>query len=508
MMKLPLVFGMPSRPSTAPGALQWRCNPAAMGARRQRKTGEEGTCERDTRTARASSSATASRSPTRCSARASPRSCFAPTDPIVHSRAWKAQVPYLARTSGWSPIDPRGNGRSDRPSDRRLRRHRVRGRHARGAGRRSASTGRSSSGSAAARWTTLLARRPLHPDRVARRRDVATWAPLPDASDCPARGLRLRRPVPATDEGWAKDNPHTGAGLARIRRVLLRRAAARAALDQAVRGLRRLGAGDRRRDDRCCSRTRRSRRSGRSETEAVAGPGDAAPCWPSTATRIAASRRTRASWPQRRPGASCCSLRGRRAPAAGARPVVVNRAIRDFARPRLARRRGRRPGAIWTRPLTGRSGCSTCPRRSGSGTPGATSPSPTQLRELRPGVADRLAGPAPGHRAAAASAASGSTRRRPSWPASPAHIESESASTTCTPSRRSATMDEILVANFMVFDELVRERAVRPRGRRRGLGARLLPAREPRAASARRTPGSPTSSAGCRCRTAVRARRR
>ena len=39
----------------------------------------------------------------------------APTDPLVHSRAWKAQMPYLARTSRVVTIDPRGNGRSYRP---------------------------------------------------------------------------------------------------------------------------------------------------------------------------------------------------------------------------------------------------------------------------------------------------------------------------------------------------------------------------------------------------------
>ena len=41
-------------------------------------------------------------------------------------------------------------------------------------------------------------------------------------------------------------------------------------------------------------------------------------------------------------------------------------------------------------------------------------------------------------------------------------------------------MDEILVANYILFDDVVRGR-LRPVDRRRGLGHRLLPAREPRA---------------------------
>ena len=35
---------------------------------------------------------------------------------IVHSRTWKLQVPYLARHAQVVVYDPRGNGRSDRPS--------------------------------------------------------------------------------------------------------------------------------------------------------------------------------------------------------------------------------------------------------------------------------------------------------------------------------------------------------------------------------------------------------
>lgn len=36
---------------------------------------------------------------------------------ITQSRAWKAQVPFLARSFRVVVIDPRGNGRSDRPTD-------------------------------------------------------------------------------------------------------------------------------------------------------------------------------------------------------------------------------------------------------------------------------------------------------------------------------------------------------------------------------------------------------
>ncbi len=44
---------------------------------------------------------------------------FLPTWTLVHSRVWKAQIPYFARHFRVVCFDPRGNGRSDRPEDPR-----------------------------------------------------------------------------------------------------------------------------------------------------------------------------------------------------------------------------------------------------------------------------------------------------------------------------------------------------------------------------------------------------
>jgi pimeloyl-ACP methyl ester carboxylesterase len=41
--------------------------------------------------------------------------CLLPPFPLFHSRAWRGQIAYLARHFRLIAIDPRGNGRSDRP---------------------------------------------------------------------------------------------------------------------------------------------------------------------------------------------------------------------------------------------------------------------------------------------------------------------------------------------------------------------------------------------------------
>ena len=70
-----------------------------------------------------------------------------------------------------------------------------------------------------------------------------------------------------------------------------------------------------------------------------------------------------------------------------------------------------------------------------------------------------------------------------------AHVEDEADEHDLHAFQAIRRMDEILVSNFMVFDDVVSDESLRPRHRRRGVGSRPLPPREPRAQAVRASPG-------------------
>ena len=123
---------------------------------------------------------------------------------IVHSRLWKGQIPYLARHGRVVTFDPRGNGRSDRPSVSEAYTERQM------AGDILAVMDATSTDRAVLVTRSKGIQRGLivaaeHPDRVLGL--VAGGPSLPIGE----RSGEQRFPFEAlldTDEGWAKDNVH------------------------------------------------------------------------------------------------------------------------------------------------------------------------------------------------------------------------------------------------------------------------------------------------------------
>jgi len=126
-----------------------------------------------------------------------------PTWSIVHSRHWKMQIPYLARHCRVITFDGRGNGRSDRP--------------AAGYGEDEFAADALAVMDATATERAVIvslsvgAQRALilageHPDRVTGAVFIAPAVPL--AAPLPDREHYPWDEVLATDEGWAKDNLH------------------------------------------------------------------------------------------------------------------------------------------------------------------------------------------------------------------------------------------------------------------------------------------------------------
>jgi pimeloyl-ACP methyl ester carboxylesterase/predicted glycosyltransferase len=132
-----------------------------------------------------------------------PALVFVPADAIVHSRAWKAQVPYLARTFRVVTIDPRGNGRSGRPqsprayADTEFAADTIAVMDAAGIGAAVLI------GECISAWRALLTA-VLHPGRVLGVVTVGLSAPFL-TPPLPSRAEYDFEQVYDTDEGWAKE---------------------------------------------------------------------------------------------------------------------------------------------------------------------------------------------------------------------------------------------------------------------------------------------------------------
>jgi pimeloyl-ACP methyl ester carboxylesterase len=128
-----------------------------------------------------------------------------PTWSIVHSRCWKAQIPYLARHFRVLTSDGRGNGRSDRPTGAAAYAEREFAADAL-AVMDATATERATlvSLSCGALWSTLLAAD--HPGRVD---GVVYLGPAVGlAPPHPERAVHSFSEPLDTDEGWARYNQH------------------------------------------------------------------------------------------------------------------------------------------------------------------------------------------------------------------------------------------------------------------------------------------------------------
>jgi pimeloyl-ACP methyl ester carboxylesterase/predicted glycosyltransferase len=135
-----------------------------------------------------------------------PAIVFPPLDAIVHSRAWKAQLPYLAHDHRVVTIDPRGNGRSDRPTDPALYSDEAIVADTLDVMDAVGIDAAVLVGLCTSAWRALLIAA-LHPERALGVVSIATLVPyLTDPS--PARrdyDFEIER---ETYEGWQKDNRH------------------------------------------------------------------------------------------------------------------------------------------------------------------------------------------------------------------------------------------------------------------------------------------------------------
>ena len=128
-----------------------------------------------------------------------------PTWSLVHSRHWKAQIPYLARERRVVTFDGRGNGRSDRPQGAEAYAIREFAADTLAVLDTTATECAVLVGlSCATLWGIVLAAE--HPERVAGAAFIGPAVPL--APPLPERVVYPFDERLDTDEGWAKYNMH------------------------------------------------------------------------------------------------------------------------------------------------------------------------------------------------------------------------------------------------------------------------------------------------------------
>ena len=129
-----------------------------------------------------------------------------PTWAIVDSRHWKMQVPFLARNYRVITFDPRGNGCSDRPRDPAAYADAAFASDIRAVldatGTERAVLGAFCSGLP---WALLFAA--AHPQQVTGIITIAPTLPIPPADPWERDGYSFDS-VPDTTDGWAKENRH------------------------------------------------------------------------------------------------------------------------------------------------------------------------------------------------------------------------------------------------------------------------------------------------------------
>jgi pimeloyl-ACP methyl ester carboxylesterase len=379
-----------------------------------------------------------------------PALVFAPTDPLVHSRAWKAQVPYLARTSRVVTIDPRGNGRSDRPessaayADTEFAADTIAVMDATGVDRAILV------GICSSAWTSLLAAA-LHPDRVLGVVSIATWAPFLTPPSA-VRAVYDFDEANDTDEGWAKENRHYwlrdwrgyaefffGELLPEPHSTKLHEDLVSWAMDTSAET--NLLFVDAPFSSSSCEDTEAILARVSCPVLAIHGREDC--CQPCERSEQAAALT----------GSDLLMLDGAGHVPTGREPVVVNRAIRDFAdrfRPAPQPAPVRR---TWTRPLNRPKRVLYVSSPIGLGHARRDLAIADELRKLKPGLEVHWLAQHP---------VTELLRRRSELihPASAflasesGHIESEAAEHDLHAFQAVRSMDEILVANFMVFAEL------------------------------------------------------